>query len=63
MVTVNLERYSHMITDFLTAIEEYELENMWFQQDGATCHTTRANIALLQETFAGGVISRRGNIN
>ena len=36
---------------FLPAIEGYVLENMWFQQDGATCHTTRANMALLQETF------------
>ena len=36
---------------------------MWFQQDGATCHTTRANMALLQETFTGRVISHRGDIN
>ena len=36
---------------------------MWFQQGGATCHTTRANMALLQETFAGSIISRRGDIN
>ena len=35
---------------------------MWFQQDGATCHSTRANLALLQETFPGRVISRRGDI-
>ena len=35
---------------FLPAVEEYNLESMWFQQDGATCHTTRANMALLQET-------------
>ena len=61
---VNSERYGHMITDFfLPSIEEYDLENMWFQQDGATCHTTRANMALLQETFLGRVISRRGDIN
>ena len=39
------------------------LKNMWFQQDGATCHTTWANMALLQETFTGKVISRRGDIN
>ena len=36
---------------------------MWFQQDGATCHTTRANMALLQETFAGRLISRCADIN
>ena len=29
---------------FLPAIEEYDLENMWLQQDGATCHSTRANM-------------------
>ena len=30
-VTVNFERYGHVITDFfLSAIEEYNLENMWF---------------------------------
>ena len=63
-VTANSEYYGHMITDlFLTAIEEYDLKNMWFQQDGATCHTTRANMALLQETFPGLVISRRSDTN
>ena len=37
-----------MITDFfLPAIEEYDLGNMWFQKDGATSYTTRANMALL----------------
>ena len=36
---------------------------MWFQEDGATYHITRANMALLQETFHGRVISRRGDIN
>ena len=36
---------------------------MWFQQNGATCHTTQVNMALLQETFAGRVIYRRSDIN
>ena len=35
---------------------------MWFQQHDATCHTMRENMALLQETFPGRVISRRGDI-
>ena len=39
-------------------MEEHVLENMWFQQDGTTCYTSRANMALLQETFPGRVISR-----
>ena len=46
-----------MITDYpLAAIEEYDLGNIWFLQDGATCHTIQANMALLQETFPGRAI-------
>ena len=48
---------------FLPAIAECDLENMWFQQDGATYHTTRANIALLRESFPARVISPQGDIN
>ena len=63
-VTVNSEHYSHMITEsFMPAIEEYDLENMWFQKDVVTCHTTRAKMALLQKIFPGRVISHRGDIN
>ena len=43
---VNPERYGYMITNFfLPAIAEYDLGNMWFQQDVATYHTTRSNMA------------------
>lgn len=36
---------------------------MWFQQDGATSHTTQANRALLQEKFPGRIISRLADVN
>lgn len=36
---------------------------MWFQQDGATCHSIRANMALLREKFPGHGISRLGDCN
>ena len=63
-VNVNSERYGHMISDLiLPCIEEYDLENMWFQKDDATCYPIRTNMALLQETFPGRVISRVGDIN
>ena len=48
---------------FLPAIEEYDLENTWFQQDCGTCHTTQGNMALLQDTFPCRVISSHGDIN
>ncbi|GFX62810.1 hypothetical protein TNCV_3351361 [Trichonephila clavipes] len=40
--------------------KEYEL---WFQQDGATCHTDRATIDLLKDTFGDRLISRFGPVN
>ena len=49
----------------MPAIEEYdsEFQFMWFQQDGASCHITRENMSLWEETFPGRVITRRGDIN
>ncbi|GFX68256.1 DUF4817 domain-containing protein [Trichonephila clavipes] len=37
---------------------------LWFQQDGATCHTARATIInLLKDTFGDRLISRFGPVN
>ena len=36
---------------------------LWFQQDGSTCHTARATINLLKETFGERIISRFGPVN
>ncbi|GFV96265.1 transposable element Tc3 transposase [Trichonephila clavipes] len=36
---------------------------LWFQQDGATCHTARATIDLLKDTFGDRLISRFGPEN
>ena len=51
------------MANYVCVIEVYGMENMLFQQDGATCYITRSNIGLLQLTFPGCVISHRGNIN
>lgn len=60
-VTVNGIRYRDMIRNFLwPALNEMDTANMWFQQDGATCHTSRETITLLHEKFPGRVISLRG---
>ena len=46
-VSVNAERYREMISNFfLPKMQELDLHDMWFQQDGATCHmphSTRNN--------------------
>ncbi|GFW48470.1 putative LOC100569746 [Trichonephila clavipes] len=38
-------------------------EELWFQQDGSTCHTARATIDLLKDTFGDRLISRFVPVN
>ncbi|GFX00815.1 transposable element Tc3 transposase [Trichonephila clavipes] len=38
-------------------------QGLWFEQDGATCHTARATIGLLKDTFGDRLISRFGPVN
>ncbi|GFU93412.1 uncharacterized protein TNCV_2727991 [Trichonephila clavipes] len=40
-----------------------KLTKLWFQQDGAACHTARATIDLLKDTFGDRLISRFGPVN
>lgn len=61
-ITVNGDRYRNMLSDrFFPVLDDMENDNFWFQQDGATCHTSRETIALLNEKFPRKVISLRGN--
>lgn len=47
-----------MITDFLwPQLDEMDLDGMFFQQDGATCHTTAPTIDLLKQKFPETLIS------
>lgn len=62
--TVNGERYRQMLNNFLwPRLEDMDLNNLYFQQDGATCHTARETLNLLQEKFPGRVISRNGDVD
>lgn len=62
-VTVNSQRYAHMLqTFFIPQIEEEE-RNHFFQQDGATCHTARISMEILRQTFPNRLISRNGDFN
>ena len=63
-VTVNGVRYRDMITNFLwKELNGMDLEDIFFQQDGATCHTAAETMQLLQTKFHGRVISRHGDVN
>ncbi|GFS65186.1 DUF4817 domain-containing protein [Trichonephila clavipes] len=43
--------------------EGHSVTVLWFQQDGTTCHTARATIDLLKDTFGDRIISRFGPVN
>ncbi|GFS52220.1 putative DD41D transposase [Trichonephila clavipes] len=63
-VTVNGDRYRAMITNFfIPELNNYDVQELCFQQDGATCHTARATIDLLKDTFGDRLISRLGPVN
>ncbi|GFW97825.1 transposable element Tc3 transposase [Trichonephila clavipes] len=63
-VTVNGDRYRAMITNFfIPELNNHDVQELWFQQDDATCHTARATIDLLEDTFGDRLISRFGPVN
>ena len=58
------ECYGRLLLNyFWSGIEDYHMQEMWFQQDGATSHTTLANRALLQDKLKGRVIARLSHVN
>ena len=60
-VTVN--RYRSMITEyFWHQLDDMDLKDMWFQQDGATSPTANVTINLLASKFGERVISGNGRL-
>lgn len=61
-LTVNGVRYREMLTEFLwPELDRIDVDDMFFQQDGATCHTALETMALLRTRFPHRVISRFGD--
>ncbi|GFV15555.1 putative transposable element [Trichonephila clavipes] len=53
-----------MITNFfIPELNNHDVQELWFQRDGATCHTASATIDLLKDTFGDRLISRFGPVN
>ncbi|GFV72768.1 uncharacterized protein TNCV_5038471 [Trichonephila clavipes] len=53
-----------MITNFfIPELNNHDVQELWFQQDGATCHIARAIVDLLKDTFGYRLISRFGPVN
>ena len=52
-----------MLNAFLfTKIEEENIGNIWFQQDGLTCHTAEATFDVLRLVFEDRIISLRADV-
>ena len=52
-----------MLNEFLfRKIEEEDIGNIWFQQDGATCHTAEATLDVLRPVLEYRIISRRADV-
>ncbi|GFV36874.1 putative LOC100569746 [Trichonephila clavipes] len=63
-VTINGDRYRAIITNFfIPELNNHDVQELWFQQDSATCHIARATIDLLKDTFGDRLISRFGPVN
>ncbi|GFW36691.1 DUF4817 domain-containing protein [Trichonephila clavipes] len=53
-----------MITNFfIPELNDHDVQELWFQQDGAKYPTARATIDLLKDTFGDHLISRFGPVN
>ncbi|GFW61478.1 uncharacterized protein TNCV_347261 [Trichonephila clavipes] len=52
-----------MTNFFILELNDHDVQELWFQQDGATCPTARATIDLLKYTFGDRLISRFGPVN
>ena len=43
-------------------MEEEDIGNTWFQQDGAMCHTAEATLDVLRPVFEDRIISRKADV-
>ena len=57
MNTINSEHYcSDILHIFISQMTSDEINYSWFQQDGATAHTSGRSINLLKEFFGDRII-------
>ena len=47
---------------FFTKIEEKDIGNIWFQQNGATYNIAEATLDVLRPVFEDRIISRRADV-
>lgn len=63
-VTTNGPRYRAMLEEFLwPELDNIDITDMWFQQDGATSHTNNDTLDVVREKFGDWIITRRAFID
>ena len=58
-VSVNTDQYIKSVEDVLKDISTEQLNVYWWQQDGATCHTSKKSMAYLRGIFGDRLISKQ----
>ncbi|KAJ4449805.1 hypothetical protein ANN_01211 [Periplaneta americana] len=56
--TVNTAEYRPIFMEFVEQLDDVELSQGYFQQDGATCHTSNESMELIASFFDDRIISR-----
>ena len=61
-VTVTSDRYCEMLERFLCPkvirlLTDHNPDNVWFQQDGATSHSSQRSLGILRDIFPGHLVS------
>ena len=61
--TVNYDCYRAMLNDFwFTKIEEEDIGNIWFPQDGAKCYTAEATLDVLRPALSAAELTAFGHL-
>ena len=61
-LSVNTARYQEVIKMIKDQLPTRKLKKYWWQQDGATCHTSDKSLSGLKEIFGNRIISKRSEI-
>jgi len=54
--TLNTARYLEIFNEFVDQLDDDELRNGYFQQDGATCHTSNESMSEIESFFDDWII-------
>ena len=63
MVSATVRRYPIFFFFFLLKTQDLDMHDIWFQQNGATCHSVRVTMDLLRGECGEHYISRSGPVN